>query len=173
MRLAPVDGVEQGVSGAVIVAASVQIPAVTLEPASDGDAIELAALRVLAMRESLERVGRFDAERARERFLSGFSAPHTRHICLNGRRVGFVVLRPLDGGLLLDHLYVTPDAQGRGIGAAVLERIFAEADRRGEALRVGALKQSDSNRFYERHGFELVEVGEWDNYYVRRARRGA
>jgi GNAT superfamily N-acetyltransferase len=148
-------------------------PVVTLEPASDDDASELASLRVLAMRESLERVGRFDPERARDRFLASFSAPHTRHVCLNGRRVGFVVVRPIDDGLLLDHLYVTPDAQGQGVGAAVLARIFAEADERGAALRVGALKQSDSNRFYERHGFERVEVGEWDNYYVRKPRGSA
>ncbi len=51
----------------------------------------------------------------------------------------------------------------------------ASHDDAGElaTLRVGALEQSDSNRFYERHGFELVEVGEWDNYYVRKARGAA
>ena len=93
---------------------------VTLEPASNDDAEALATLRVLAMRDSLECVGRFDPQRARERFLSGFSAAHTRHVCLDGRRVGFVVVRPHGEGLLLDHLYVTPDAQGRGIGARVV-----------------------------------------------------
>jgi len=34
-------------------------------------------------------------------------------------------------------------------------------------MRVGALRDSDSNRFYARHGFQLVERGEFDNYYVR------
>jgi GNAT superfamily N-acetyltransferase len=143
---------------------------VSLEPASDDDASALADLRVLAMRESLERVGRFDAARARQRLLAEYSAPHTRHICRDGRRVGFVVVRPQADGLLLDHLYVTPDEQGRGIGAAVLEKIFAEADASGGSLRVGALKGSDSNRFYSSRGFVLVEVAEWDNYYVRSAR---
>jgi GNAT superfamily N-acetyltransferase len=71
---------------------------------------------------------------------------------------------------LLDHLYVEPAAQGRGVGARVLERVFADADARRQALRVGALKHSDANRFYQRHGFALVEVGEWDNYYVREPR---
>jgi hypothetical protein len=36
------------------------------------------------------------------------------------------------------------------------------------SLRVGVLRESDANRFYQRHGFELVDAGEWDNYYVRR-----
>ena len=33
--------------------------------------------------------------------------------------------------------------------------------------KVGALRESDSNRFYQRHGFRLVEQGEFDNYYLR------
>jgi len=138
-----------------------------LVPASESDADELAALRVVAMRESLERIGRFDAERARRRFLDAFSPEATRHIVVAGVKVGFVVVIPRSGHVLLDHLYVHPDHQGVGIGSAVLVRLFAEADRRNQTIRVGALRESDSNRFYTRHGFELVESGEWDNYYVR------
>jgi GNAT superfamily N-acetyltransferase len=69
--------------------------------------------------------------------------------------------------LLLDHLYVRPGHQGKGIGAAVLAQVFAEADAAGLQVRVGALRGSESNRFYARHGFVQVEQGEFDNYYVR------
>jgi len=31
---------------------------------------------------------------------------------------------------------------------------------------LGALKESDANRFYERHGFRKEREEEWDNYYV-------
>nr|MDP9126475.1 GNAT family N-acetyltransferase [Pseudomonadota bacterium] len=48
--------------------------------------------------------------------------------------------------------------------------VFASADARRRALRVGALRESDANRFYARHGFELVEHAEWDNHYRRPAR---
>jgi len=140
---------------------------VILAPAVASDAEALATLRVAAMRESLERVGRFDPVRARERFLSGFSPEHTRHIELHGERVGFCVVKPVDHELLLDHLYIHPHRQRQGIGAAVLSLVFAEADAKGLALRVGALRESDSNRFYALHGFELVERGPYDNYYVR------
>ena len=140
----------------------------TFTPASAEDAASLVALRIEAMRESLERVGRFDPSRARERFLAGFSPGHTRHVLLDGERVGYFVLRPHEqAGLLLDHLYVHPIHQGKGIGASVLEQVFKEADAAGAVVRVGALRQSDSNRFYVRHGFVLVEQGEFDNYYVR------
>ena len=140
---------------------------VIFEAALAEDADALATLRLEAMRESLERIGRFDAVRARERFLGGFDPQHTRHIVAGGQRVGFVVVRPVDGGLLLDHLYIAPEFQRRGIGAAVLAAVFAQADARAQPLRVGALKDSASNRFYQRHGFELVERAEWDNYYAR------
>jgi GNAT superfamily N-acetyltransferase len=60
-----------------------------------------------------------------------------------------------------------PSAQGAGIGSEVLTQIFREADEIGRPIKVGALKESASNRFYTRHGFVFVESGEFDNYYVR------
>jgi GNAT superfamily N-acetyltransferase len=146
---------------------TVPAPPVALRPVSPRDAEDLARIRVEAMRESLEAVGRFDAQRARDRFLGGFDAACTREIVADGERVGFVVVRPLDDGLLLDHLYLLPAAQGRGLGSAVLAALFADADAAGQRLRVGALKHSRSNAFYLRHGFRLVESAEWDNYYER------
>jgi GNAT superfamily N-acetyltransferase len=137
----------------------------TVSPAA---AEELASLRVEAMRESLERIGRFDPVRARARFLDGFCPEHTREIVEGGERVGFFVAKVCDGALLLDHLYIRPSHQNRGIGAAVLRALFAEADEASLPIRVGALRASASNRFYVRHGFELVEQAEFDNDYVRR-----
>ncbi len=135
--------------------------------AAPQDAEALVALRIAAMRESLERVGRFDPVRARDRFLSGFMPEVTRHIEAGGQRVGFFVVVQQPTMLLLDHLYIHPDHQGQGLGAAVLAHVFALADNLGLPVRVGALRESDSNRFYARHGFQLVETGEFDNYYIR------
>lgn len=122
------------------------------------------------MRESLERIGRFDPQRARERFLASFDPALTRHVLADGERVGFVVVRPQDDGLLLDHLYIAPGAQGRGIGAAVMADVLAHADARRLPVRLGALRESAANGFYLRNGFELVEQGEWDNFYWRPSR---
>lgn len=141
----------------------------TFENAVASDAEALASLRVEAMRESLERIGRFDPLRARERFLSGFSPAHTRHILRAGAKVGFFAVKPEAGALLLAHLYVKPGFQGQGLGAAALAAVFAQAERLACPVRVGALRESDSNRFYARHGFKLVEQTEFDNYYVRHA----
>ncbi|MGF6117064.1 MULTISPECIES: GNAT family N-acetyltransferase [Janthinobacterium] len=142
-------------------------PFVTFTPTQEDDADELVALRIEAMRDSLMQVGRFDPVRARERFLSGFLPEHTRHIETEGKRVGFVVLKQQPKAMLLDHLYIHPNNQGNGIGAVVLARIIEEANALGLPVRVGALRGSGSNRFYVRHGFTLIEEGDFDNYYIR------
>lgn len=130
------------------------------------DADALVAIRIEAMRESLERVGRFDAVRARERFLSSFQPLDTRFILLNGEVAGFVVIKTEGDFLILDHLYIRPIFHRQGIGAFVLQELFTRAIAENKPVRVGALKGSESNQFYARHGFRLVEAAEFDNYYV-------
>jgi GNAT superfamily N-acetyltransferase len=127
----------------------------------------LLALRQLAMRESLERLGRFDEQRSRERFRASFVPSCTRHVLVADGRVGFVAVRPTSEGLRLDHLYVLPAAQGHGVGGQVLAGVIADADARRLALFVTALRDSDANRFYQRHGFTLVNEDEWDRHYRR------
>ncbi|WP_418316372.1 GNAT family N-acetyltransferase [Piscinibacter sakaiensis] len=142
-----------------------------LTPAGDGDFEALFALRMAAMRESLERAGHFDPQRARERLCRGFLPAHTRHILQDGELVGFVVVHPRDEDWLLDHLYIHPNAQGQGIGSWVLEQVLRDADAKAKAVSVTALKHSAANRFYLRHGFVLQAEGEWDLYYRRPARQ--
>ena len=149
-------------------------PAFSLESAQQRDLDALVELRIAAMQESLERIGRFAPERARARLAASFEPARTRHIVVDGTRVGFVVVKPqAEHGLLdhwlLDHLYLHPTAQGCGTGAAVLAHVIAEANAADVPLRVGALKGSNANRFYQRCGFVLVEATELDNYYVRKA----
>ena len=145
----------------------------TLAPANEDDFESLLALRMAAMRESLQRLGRFDPQRARERLSRAFEPLHTRHILMNGVRVGFVVLLPMPTGmpdhLVLDHLYIAPQAQGQGVGNWVMAQVLDEADRLGWPVRVTALRLSDANRFYQRHGFVLQHESEWDRHYLRPA----
>ena len=143
-----------------------------LAPASEDDFESLLSLRLAAMRESLQRVGRFDPQRARERLSRAFEPAHSRHILLAGESVGFVVVLPMVDHLLLDHLYVAPQVQGRGIGSWVMAQVLAEADRLNQPVRVTALKLSDANRFYQRHGFVLQQESDWDLHYLRPAQQG-
>lgn len=138
-------------------------------PVSASDFDALADIRVQAMRDSLERVGRFDPARARERLRANFHPDCTWWIEHAGKRVGFYALRPDGQGLRLDHLYLAPAAQGQGLGGRVLQRILGDADSQGLPVSVGALRGSDSNRFYRRHGFVQTAESEWDIDYLRPA----
>jgi GNAT superfamily N-acetyltransferase len=149
------------------------VPSISFSLAEQADFEELLALRLEAMQESLERLGRFDPARSRARFRASFEPKFTRHVLASGARVGFVAVKPHEDGLLLDHLYVRPAKQGLGIGAAVLAQIFAEADAARLPLRVGALRESASNRFYLRHGFEKVGESAWDIHYRRPCAKAA
>jgi GNAT superfamily N-acetyltransferase len=144
-----------------------------LAPAGEADFEALLSLRMAAMRESLEKVGRFDPQRARERLSRGYLPAYTRHILKDGELVGFVVVVPRDKDWLLDHLYIHPSAQGLGVGSWVLTQVLKEADAQHMAVNVTALKHSEANRFYLRHGFVLQAEGEWDLYYLRSARGAA
>ena len=139
----------------------------TFESTKHSDAETLVQMRIRAMRESLERIGRFDPQRARDRFLSSFEPSECKFILIDGVSVGFVVVRLVESHLVLDHLYVVPEHQNKGIGSAVLGSVLKDADTRSVAVKLGALRDSDSNRFYQRHGFVKTAETEWDIYYVR------
>lgn len=147
--------------------ANANTSAISFAAAQPADLEALISIRIAAMRASLEQAGRFDPIRVRERFQSGFVAAATRFILYQGQRAGFVALKNQGDHWLLDHLYILPAHQARGIGAAVLASVFAEADAAAMSVRVGALKGSASNRFYQRHGFVQTAEGEWDIYYLR------
>lgn len=138
--------------------------------ASDTDANALAALRVAAMRPSLEAVGRFDPERARSRFLNRFDHHLTWKLLVEDQLIGFYVVQCKPEYLWLDHLYVHPDWQGQGIASQILPRLKAQAvQQSGGVIRLMALKGSPANDFYLRHGFVIIEEQPLDNIYQWRA----
>jgi GNAT superfamily N-acetyltransferase len=142
-------------------------PAFALQTATADDFEALLALRLRAMRHSLTQLGRYDEPRARERLAAGFDPAKTQHIMVGGKRVGFIVLKRLSHALRLDHFYIDPSAQGRGIGSAVMRWVCKQADDELLPVELCALKGSAANRFYLHHGYALTGEGEWDNDYLR------
>ena len=69
-----------------------------------------------------------------------------------GTILGFAAL----SGDLLGHLYVRPDDQSRGIGAALLDVVKQE---RPSGFTFWVFQKNEgARRFYERHGCRLVEL---------------
>lgn len=135
---------------------------------AESDAGWMTELRAEVLRADLERLGRFDPLRVRERFLAAFVPANTRVIVAGGRDVGLVAVRPDADALWIEHFYIDPSAQGRGIGSAVLRTVLAE---RGTArrFRLNVLKGSAARALYERHGFVVESEDAVDVFMGREA----
>lgn len=145
--------------------------AFTLEPVTDADFEPLLVLRMATMRESLERLGRFNAVRARERFRQTFRPADTRRIVVGGQPTGCVAFWPeAEHAMRVEHFYIDAAYQRHGLGGSVLAALFASAPASTAVFRVGALRESDANRFYRRQGFVAVSETEFDIAYERPAR---
>lgn len=137
------------------------MPSVTLAPVAEADFEAMLALRLEALRESLTRLGRFNADVARQRLRSQFHPAWMQHLVRDDERVGYFTVEPREGELRLHHLYLTAAAQGQGIGAWVLHQLKA----RGLPITLAALRESRANDFYRRHGFQVVEAQDFDIEY--------
>jgi GNAT superfamily N-acetyltransferase len=133
-------------------------------PVADDDFESLFALRIAAMRPSLERLGIFNMDHARTRFQGQFDPPHMQHICVDEgagagpQRAGLLTVVPYhDGRLKLQHLYLLPVWHNRRIGDWALQQVQDRARREGRGVWLEVLNHSDAIRFYERHGF--VHIG--------------
>ncbi len=129
------------------------------------DLEDLVALRIKAMQPSLEAVGRFDPDRARERFVNSFSAGNTFKVLIDRQLVGFYVVIEKTDHLWLDHLYIDPEFQGNSLGKRIIGTLKQQAKSKALPLRLGALKESRANAFYLQQGFVPIDRQEWDNIY--------
>jgi GNAT superfamily N-acetyltransferase len=143
---------------------------IAFAPCTPADFEAMLEIRLSAMRQSLERLGRFDPAKSRERLQRSFYPQCSEFILRHGTRIGFHTFRSAADGFHLEHLYLLPASQSLGIGSFVLSRLTAQADAAAMPIFLGALKESPANGFYLRHGFERNTEGEWDIYYVRQPR---
>ncbi|CAL9642957.1 hypothetical protein SUDANB28_06413 [Streptomyces sp. enrichment culture] len=135
--------------------------------ASIADVEPVAELRAVVLRTDLERLGRYDEQRVRQRLREGFTPAHTWVIEVDGLFAGSVSLRPAEGAHWLEHFYLAPHLQDRGIGTAVLRTLLERSDRDGTRVRLNVLQGSPAQRLYERHGFKLETEEPVDVFMVR------
>ncbi|MCO8270339.1 GNAT family N-acetyltransferase [Actinoplanes sp. TRM 88003] len=137
-------------------------------PAVAGDVEAVAELRAVVLRADLERLGRYDEHRVRQRLRDGFGPSHTWILEVGDEFAGCVALRPADDAHWLEHFYLAPEVQGQGVGTAVLSWLLAPCDRDGVVVRLSVLHGSPARRLYERHGFTWEAEDQTDAYLVRR-----
>ncbi|MFI5428442.1 GNAT family N-acetyltransferase [Aeromicrobium sp. UC242_57] len=124
------------------------------------------------MRADLERLGRFDPVRVRQRFLTGYSPGATSIIEVDGDAVGCIAVREEPDSIWIEHFYLAPRVQNRGLGRQVLEDVLVGLDAT-LPVRINVLVGSPARRLYERHGFVLDSQDEVDVYLVRNQMSGS
>ncbi|MFJ8535606.1 GNAT family N-acetyltransferase [Streptomyces sp. NPDC093591] len=138
-----------------------------IRQASLSDVEAVAELRAVVLRADLERLGRYDEQRVRQRLRDGFDPAHTWVIEVGGAFAGCVALRPAVDAHWLEHFYLAPRLQGSGIGSGVLRELLERCDRRGLLVRLNVLRGSAAQRLYERHGFTVEAEDAVDVFMVR------
>jgi GNAT superfamily N-acetyltransferase len=140
----------------------------SLRAAAARDAQWIAELRAAVLRPDLERLGRFDPVRVRQRFLTAFEPASTQVVLVDGAEAGSIALRADEGSLWIEHFYLRPELQGRGVGTAVLKSRLA-AGAGGRPFRLNVLQGSRARALYERHGFVVEREDAVDVFMVRPA----
>jgi GNAT superfamily N-acetyltransferase len=138
-----------------------------LRPAGAADVEVIAELRATVMRADLERLGRYDEHRVRQRLRDSFSTRHTSVLMIEGELAGCVTVRPTEGRQWLEHFYLVPHQQGRGLGSAVLRTLLERTDAQGMTVALNVLQGSAARRLYERHGFVVEAQDPIDVFMVR------
>ncbi|MGJ8673793.1 GNAT family N-acetyltransferase [Rubritalea sp.] len=107
----------------------------TTEQSKDEDFDSLVELRLSAMKESLEAIGRFDRARSIDRFRSSFSPENTRKIKREGVLIGFVAITEHQDHLYLDHLYIDPEFQSLGFGSQMMRELIELSEQKTLPVR--------------------------------------
>lgn len=143
----------------------------SLRLTNESDVEFIAELRAVVLRDDLERLGRYDPIRVRQRFKDAFDAAHTWIIVADAVAVGALALRPDGDAVWLEYFYLNPASQASGLGSAVLAASLAELDAAGRDVRLNVLQGSRARRLYERHGFVTTSEDSIDVWMLRRAGR--
>ena len=140
----------------------------SLREATGRDAQWIAELRAEVLRPDLERLSRFDPFRVRQRFLTAFEPASTRVVVVDGLAAGSIAVRAAEGSLWIEHFYLRPRLQGRGVGSAVLKSRL-DSGTGDRPFRLNVLQGSRARALYERHGFAVEREDAIDVFMVRHA----
>lgn len=128
---------------------------IALHQSQNSDVETIANLRAIVLRDDLTRLGRFNEEKVRQRFRNAFDPVHTWIIKAGSSFIGCVAFKPILDGYLVEHFYIHPDYQGKGIGSQVLDYLLKQDDVIGKRVTLNVLQGSSAQRLYERFGFKM------------------
>ena len=115
------------------------------------------AVKKAAFREYVEQIWGWEDTYQRDLHNRRFAAQDLRIIQFHGTDVGFLSTSTSDM-LKVDQLYILPEYQGKGIGAACMKRIIDDANAEQKPVTLQVLRiNTRATAFYQRLGFTIVD----------------
>ncbi|WP_430592258.1 N-acetyltransferase family protein [Humidisolicoccus flavus] len=128
----------------------------------------LLELRAEVLRDDLERLGRYDPVRVRQWMSDVFDPALTQIIEIDGESLGSITVRLDNGVRWIEHFYLPPSMQGRGIGTRVLDAVLRKLLVSPLPVRLNVLQGSAARRLYERVGFVVDTEDEVNTFMTLR-----
>ena len=131
---------------------------VKLRKADTTDSEFVFAVKKAAFREYVEQIWGWDDTYQRDLHNRRFDSQDIRIIQFHGIDTGFLSTRNTPDTLKVDQIYILPEYQGKGIGAACMKRIINDANLEQKPVTLQVLKiNTRATAFYQRLGFIIVD----------------
>ena len=135
-----------------------EVKGLKLRTAQAIDSEFVFAVKKAAFREYVQQIWGWDDTHQRDLHNRRFAAQDIRIIQLCGTDVGFLSTSHTSDTLNVDQIYILPEYQGRGIGAAYMKRIIDDANIEQKPVTLQVLKiNTRATAFYQRLGFTIVD----------------
>jgi len=143
-----------------------QCPPYELRPATIRDSAFLYDLRALTMRPWVRQMKGWTPERQEAHYMD-FEPTHHHLILVDGKPVGAVGFFWKPEELHVLNLHLLPEAQGRGLGTAIMNRLVQMAHDRGLPARGGVLKiNTITQKMFKKTPMWIAEETEDRYFYV-------
>ena len=135
----------------------------TLRKADPSDSEFAYRVKQAAFKEYVEKVSRWDEDKQRQLHNRRFGAHDFRVINSDGTEVGIMAMAVAPDCVKVHQLFLLPEHQGKGIGAACVIGIVEDAAASGIPVRLQVLKVNRrAAAFFQRLGF--TKTGESDTH---------
>ncbi|MGD0165828.1 MAG: GNAT family N-acetyltransferase [Gaiellaceae bacterium] len=126
--------------------------------AKQSDREFFVALRNATLKRYVEEIWGWDEAEQRARSDLAFERLPIEIVEENGLPVGSLAIVHEDDYDVLEFVAVLPEAQGQGIGSALIAAVQEEAAQRGAVLRLSVLVNNPARALYERLGFRVTGI---------------
>ena len=136
---------------------------VVLRPATPADEQFVYDVKKEALGPYITEVFGWDEEAQMRFHMEEYQMENSYIILETTHSIGWLAFHQEGEVLVIDHLYLLPESQGKGVGKQLLSFVLETADRNENRVQLGVLKVNPARRLYERCGFTII--GENEHFY--------